>query len=391
MKKTPKHTLPIIVIAQFFCTSLWFAGNAVMPDLAIKLNLGLADTGYMTSFIQFGFIIGTLTYAILTIADRFNPSNVFLLSAIFGAAFNALIILDVTFYQILGFRFLTGFFLAGIYPVGMKIAADYYEKGLGKALSFLVGALVLGTALPHLIASYNTTVDYRIVILMTSGLAILGGLLIKVLVAEGPHRKKGMKPRFRAMGAVFRNREFRAAAFGYFGHMWELYAFWAFVPVVIRNNGHLRFYSDDVISLQSFLIIGGGTLACFLGGYISEKFGTQKTARTFLFLSGLCCLFSPIAFEIDRPYFIFFMIFWGMVVIADSPLFSSLVANRASPQLKGTAMTLVNSIGFAITIISIQLVSYFIVNFDERMVLLPLVLGPILGWISLRKSTSVSS
>lgn len=390
MSHTPRHILPIIVIAQFFCTSLWFAGNAIIPDLVVTLNLEPSATGNITSAVQLGFILGTLVYAVLTIADRFNPSNVFCLSALLGAAFNALILLDVSFTQILIYRFLTGFFLAGIYPVGMKIAADYYEKGLGKALSFLVGALVLGTALPHLIASYETSLDWKVVILFTTCLAIVGGVIIKLFVGEGPYRKKGQKPKFGQMRRVFQNGPFRAAAFGYFGHMWELYAFWAFVPVVLRNNGHLRLYENDLISLQSFLIIAAGALACVLGGYVSEKFGAQKTARAFLFLSGLCCLVSPFAFEIGRPYFITFMIFWGMVVIADSPLFSSLVALRATPELKGTAMTLVNSIGFAITIVSIQVVSYFIINFDERLVLLSLALGPILGWISLRKPTSES-
>lgn len=391
MNHTPKYILILIVFAQFFCTSLWFAGNAVMPDLAMKLDLITTDIGYMTSSVQLGFIIGTLVYALFTIADRFNPSNVFFISAILGAAFNTMLLLEASFYQILVFRFLTGFFLAGIYPVGMKIAADYYEKGLGKVLSFLVGALVLGTALPHLIASFDTSFDWKIVILATSCLAIVGGLLIKLFVGEGPFRKMGQKPKFTDMGKVFRNKSFRAAAFGYFGHMWELYAFWAFVPIVIRNNSHLRFYENELISFQSFLIIGSGAVACFLGGFVSEKMGTQKTARAFLLLSGLCCLFSPFAFEISRPFFIAFMIFWGMVVIADSPLFSSLVALRATPELKGTAMTLVNSIGFAITIVSIQLVSYLLENVDERMVLLPLALGPIVGWISLRDSTSLSS
>ncbi|MEP1034152.1 MFS transporter [Ekhidna sp.] len=385
MSNTPRHILPIIVIAQFFCTSLWFAGNAVMPDLAIKLDLLNADIGHITSAVQLGFIIGTLIYAVLTIADRFNPSNVFFASAILGAAFNMLVLLDVSFSQILIYRFVTGFFLAGIYPVGMKIAADYYEKGLGKALSFLVGALVLGTALPHLIASYDTSFDWQVVIVATTCLTVVGGLLIKLLVGEGPYRKKGQKPRFSQMKQVFQNKPFRAAAFGYFGHMWELYAFWAFVPVVIQNNGHLRLYESEVISFQSFLIIGSGTLACFLGGYISEKFGTQKTAGTFLFLSGLCCLISPFAFEIGRPYFIAFMVFWGMVVIADSPLFSSLVALRAAPELKGTALTLVNNIGFTITIFSIQLLSYLMVNHDMKFIFMVLAIGPFFGTITLTR------
>ncbi|WP_436514538.1 MFS transporter [Ekhidna sp. To15] len=391
MSKTPKHILPIIVLAQFFCTSLWFAGNAVMPSLASKLDLISSDVGYMTSSVQFGFIVGTLFYALLTIADRFHPSNVFFISALLGAGFNACIALDVSFVQILTLRFLTGFFLAGIYPVGMKIAADYYEKGLGKALSFLVGALVLGTALPHLIASYDTSFDWKVVILSTSALAVVGGFLIKMLVGEGPYRKQGQKVEFREMRRVFRNRKFRAAAFGYFGHMWELYAFWAFVPFILRQNGHLVL-DAQLISMQSFMIIAVGALACFLGGYISEKYGAQKTAFAFLLLSGLCCLFSPLAFNLDRIPFLVFMIFWGMVVIADSPLFSSLVAQRATPELKGTALTLVNNIGFTITIFSIQLLSYLIASYDAKHLLLILAAGPAFGLISLwKKPTSESS
>ncbi len=391
MSSVSKHILPVIVIAQFFCTSLWFAGNAIMPELAIKLDLALADTSYMASSVQFGFIIGTLVYAILTISDRFHPSKVFFLSALLGALCNAVMIAELSFTGVLLFRFFTGFFLAGIYPVGMKIAADYYKDGLGKALSFLVGALVLGTAFPHFIASLDTSLDWKSVVVVTSFLAVIGGLLIVLLVKEGPYRKIGQKPKFKAMGSVFKDSEFRAAAFGYFGHMWELYAFWAFVPVIIRNNGHLRFYENDTISFQSFLIIAMGSVACFIGGYISEKFGTQRTAKLFLTLSGLCCILSPFFFELDRIYFLGLMTFWGMVVIADSPLFSSLVANRAVPELKGTAITIVNSIGFAITIVSIQLVGYMIENFDERLVLLPLAIGPSLGLFALRIPTSESS
>ena len=148
----PKRILPIIVISQFCCTSLWFAGNGVMRDLVANFNLNQSALGHLTSAVQFGFISGTLVFALLTIADRYSPSKVFLFSALLGATCNVLMIGSYNnFSSLLLFRFLTGFFLAGIYPVGMKIAADYYDKGLGKSLGFLVGALVLGTALPHLL------------------------------------------------------------------------------------------------------------------------------------------------------------------------------------------------------------------------------------------------
>ena len=232
--KTHRHILPIIVIAQFCCTSLWFAGNAVMGDLASEFGLKSNALGHLTSAVQFGFISGTLSFAILTIADRFSPYKVFFLSAFLGALSNLGLLLESnTFWSLIGFRFLVGFFLAGIYPVGMKIAADYFDKSLGKSLGFLVGALVLGTALPHLLKDLTLAFSWKTVIVSVSGLAFLGGLLMILFIGNGPYRKPGSKFNFRGFFQVFRIREFRSAAFGYFGHMWELYTLWAFVPMCL--------------------------------------------------------------------------------------------------------------------------------------------------------------
>lgn len=301
-----------------------------------------------------------------------------------GAIANLLIVLDVSFSQILIFRFLTGFFLAGIYPVGMKIAADYFEKGLGKALSFLVGALVLGTALPHLIASIEVSYDWRLVLIITSVLAVLGGLLVKLFVGEGPFRSKLQAPKFRSIGLIFKNKEFRAASFGYFGHMWELYAFWAFVPIILAQYSAYHLTAVNT-SLFSFFIIGLGGMACVFGGYLSEYWESKKVATWALGLSGMCCLLSPLMFQIPLPFFIAFLIFWGLVVIADSPLFSSMVAKNAKTELKGTALTIVTCIGFAITIVSIQLISFLVELVSFKYLYLILVIGPGLGVFALFK------
>lgn len=379
------RVLVIVVIAQFMSTSLWFAGNAVLSQLGGAFNLSASSLGWMTSSVQFGFITGTLFYAFLTVADRYNASIVFLVSALLGASANVFITFQTTYTEILIFRFMTGFFLAGIYPVGMKIASDHFEKGLGKAMSFLVGALVLGTALPHLLASYDSAFDWKLVLYTTSALAVSGGLLIQIFVGEGQFKKQGQKPRFSNMAGVFKKKEFRAAAFGYFGHMWELYAFWAFVPLMLKTNGQANFYSENLISFQSFLVIGLGTIGCFAGGFLAEKFGTKKLATIFLLLSGICCLVSPIMFELEKEIFLGFLIFWGLVVIADSPLFSTLVAQQADPEIKGTALTLVTSIGFGITIVSIQLLSVMVTLVDVRMIFLVLLIGPFSGLLALRK------
>ena len=227
--------LTTIVISQFFCTSLWFAGNAIMPEIIANLHLKNDFLAHITSAIQFGFITGTLTFAVLTIADRFSPSLVFLGSAVLASLFNLGISFDnINEVNILIFRFLTGFFLAGIYPVGMKIASDYYQKGLGKSLGFLVGALVLGTAFPYLLKNFMVNFPYKYVIYSTSILSILGGAIMYTFVPDGPFRKTGQKLEFNTFLKVFHNKKFQAAAFGYFGHMWELYAFWAFVPVDVE-------------------------------------------------------------------------------------------------------------------------------------------------------------
>ncbi len=383
----PRWILPIIIISQFCCTSLWFASNAIINDLVFNFNLESQALGNLTSAIQFGFITGTLVFALLTIADRFSPSKVFFVSALIAALFNISILLDTnTLFSLIVLRFFTGFFLAGIYPIGMKIASDYYNKGLGKSLSFLVGALVLGTAFPHLLKGFTNLISWKYVIIITSLLASFGGLLLFIFVPDGPFRTPSQKLDFSALFKVFNKRSFRQAAFGYFGHMWELYAFWAFVPVMISSYQKLHHIPNLNIPLVSFLIIATGSVSCVIAGYTSIRFGTKKTATIALSLSALCCIISPLLFTINSTtLFISFLFIWGFVVIADSPLFSTLVAQNAIAELKGTALTIVNCIGFAITIVSIQLLSLLSTNMPSIYNYTILSIGPILGLIVLLK------
>jgi len=379
------------VLAQFLCTSLWFAGNAVLPDLVEQLRLRGSLLAHVTSAVQIGFITGTLLFALLTIADRFSPSLVFCVSALLAAACNLIIVTEgIGAAGVLSSRFLTGFFLAGIYPVGMKIASDYYQKGLGLSLGFLVGALVLGTSFPHLLKNFTADLPWKTVMYATSSLAFVGGIILYLFVPDGPHRSVGKGLNLSAFLSGFQRKKFRSAAFGYFGHMWELYTFWAFVPVMLTTYN--SYYERTLnVPLLSFLIIASGGIACVMGGLISQTLGVKRTATLALMLSCGCCLASPFLLVVpNEVVFLFFLFFWGVVVIADSPLFSTLVARTAPEATRGTSLTIVNSIGFAITIISIQTVGMLSVKMNSQYLYLILGIGPIVGLIALLRDKETS-
>lgn len=390
MKRQP-WILPIIVFSQFLCTTLWFAGNAVMPDLMESCGLEDSDLSYIISSVQLGFIVGTLLYSYFTISDRFNPSAVFFTSALLGAIFNTLIVIDgISFGVLLIFRFLTGFFLAGIYPVGMKIASDYFARGLGRALSLLVGALVLGTAFPHLISGFLESFSWKSVLYATSFLAISGGTMIMIFVKPGPYRREGKKGSFGSIFEAFKNSNFRSAAMGYFGHMWELYSFWAFVPLMLVSYNQANQTSFNV-PLWSFSIIGIGSLACVVSGMLSIRLGERKLILIALASSGLCCLLFPAMFLTGPAIFLTFLFFWGCMVIIDSPLLSALVAFHVNPEIRGTALTITNSIGFTITILSIQLIGFVLELIPFEFVWVILGIGPAIGLYSLTREDKVAN
>lgn len=362
-----------------------------MGDMAKQLQLEPAYLAYLTSAVQLGFIAGTLIFAILNIADRFSPSRVFCACAIIAAVINLVISFNgLTTSLLISIRFMTGFFLAGIYPVGMKIASDHYQQGLGKSLGFLVGALVLGTAFPHLLKSVTANLPWRFVVFSTSALAALGGIAMVLFVPDGPYRKAGQKLNFSGFMQSFRDSKFRAAAFGYFGHMWELYAFWVFVPVMLAayKNHHPGMVLN--IPFLSFLVIASGSVACVLSGLISQLYGVKKIAGLALTLSCLCCLLSPL-FLPDAPLIalLIFLFIWGMAVIADSPLFSTMVAQNAPQEWRGTSLTIVNCIGFAITIVSIQLINALRTINNEGYIYALLAVGPLLGLAALFSKNNV--
>lgn len=381
-----KRILPLIVISQFLSTSLWFAGNAVLPDLAREINLPPEYLGHLTSAVQFGFILGTLVFAILTLADRFSPSWIFFLSSVVAAAFNFAVRTEgLNGLEILFLRFGTGFFLAGIYPVGMKIASDYFQKGLGKSLGFLIAALVLGTAFPHLVRSLLDPLPWKYAIDGTSFLALLGGFLIVAFVPNGPYRKKSQGIDFTSFIKVFHTKSIRSAAYGYFGHMWELYAFWAFLPFILQYFNKIHGVSLDA-AFWSFSVIAIGAVSCSAAGLLSEKFTPKVIASVALSISGVCCFLSPLLIIQGSPELLLvFLMVWGLAVTADSPMFSTMIAKNAPEASRGTSLTIVNSVGFGITIASIQFLNLLTVHVDPVYLFPVLGLGPALGLIGMWK------
>jgi MFS family permease len=356
----------------------------VIGDLQRDWRLAPEALGYVTSSVQLGFIAGTFAFAFFAISDLFSPRKVFLACSLLGALCNlALVPLGEGLGTLLALRFATGFFLAGIYPVGMKIAAGWYQRDLGHALGFLVGALVLGTAFPHLLRGLGAEWPWQAVTIAVSVIAALGGLLMLALVPDGPYLVKasGFDPR--ALGLIFKSPLFRASSFGYFGHMWELYAFWAFVPFILAAHAAHSGSAELAVPLWSFAVIAAGALGCAAGGWVSLRSGSAPVAFAQLSASGMCCLLSPLAFHAPTALFLAFLLFWGVVVVGDSPQFSALNARNAPRELVGSALTIANCIGFAITIASIELLNAAAAWLDPAWLFVALVPGPIAGLCAL--------
>ena len=386
----PRRILPVIVLSQFAGTSLWFAVNAVLPDLQRAWSLPATALATVTSAVQLGFVAGTLVFALLMLADRFRPTRVFLACALLGALANAAIVLLQGNFQLLVLlRFAVGFLLAGIYPVGMKIAASWYREGLGAALGVLIGALVLGTALPHglralvgdgasALPSIAGLAPWQQVVLSVSVLAALGGIATAWLVPDHGHGG-GTRITPKALGAIWSERKLRASVFGYFGHMWELYTLYALVPVIIAVR-----WQGERVSALAFWTIGAGALGCIVGGLLARRYGSARIAQWQLATSGACCLLAPWMLQAQSPVFVAWLLVWGVTVAGDSPQFSALTARNAPAPVVGSVLTFTNCLGFAISVASIELFVRAAATWPLATVLPWLALGPMLGLLALR-------
>jgi MFS transporter, DHA1 family, inner membrane transport protein len=387
----PRRILPVIVLSQFAGTSLWFAVNAVMPDLQQAWGLPGTAVGMLTSAVQLGFVTGTLVFALLMLADRFLPSRVFLVCSVLGALLNAgTLLADGRLAVLVALRFGVGFLLAGIYPVGMKIAASWYRERLGAVMGVLIGALVLGTALPHglrALAGDSGALAFTIaghrpwqaVVIGVSLLAALGGLATALLVPVNPAAPRGARITPKALGLIWSDRRLRASTFGYFGHMWELYAFYVLVPLIVLTR-----LAGAAVSAAAFWAIAAGFGGCVVGGLLVRRFGSARVAQLQLATSAACCLAAPLMLATPLPLFMAWMLLWGATVVGDSPQFSTLTAQNAPAAVVGSVLTFTNCIGFAISVVSIELFVRAAQVWPLAGVLPWLALGPALGLWMLR-------
>jgi len=380
------------VLSQWLGTSLWFSPSGAADGLMARLAIDSAAFGWLIAATQLGFIAGTLAFAATGLADRFGASRIFAVSCVAGAATNAALALPgVEYPAAWGLRLAVGLCLAGIYPLGMKMIVQWVGGRPAAALGWLVGMLTLGTAMPHALRASGASWPWEAVLVASSLLALIGAALVAFL-GDGPHAAPPRSPgsvaaaRPGAVWHVFRVPTFRASAFGYFGHMWELYAFWSVLPWLCQPiAAALARRADGVpsVALLSFAVIAVGGVGCVLGGQWSRRIGSARVAALALAGSGLMCVLYPLLPEDALGVRLAALFFWGFCVVADSPQFSALSSQFAPPQLLGSALVAQNGIGFLITVASILVLSRAVPAWGSAAMWI-LVPGPVLGLWALR-------
>jgi MFS family permease len=382
------QVLALLGISELFGMSLWFAASAVSPQLRAIWGLTSTEAGWLTTIVQLGFVCGTAVIAVLNLADLIPSRRLFSTCALLAAAANAAILAVPGYGPALVTRFLTGFFLAGVYPPAMKMISTWFHAERGLAIGVIVGALTVGKATPYLIRAIPH-VGVRPVVLTASAGAIAAAVLVAVGYREGPFPFASRRFSWSHVGDVVRVREWRLATTSYLGHMFELYAFWTWIPAFLaasmatRSGGGLR--ASRFISLLAFTTIAIGGCGSVWGGLFADRRGRERLVSISLFVSGSCCLLSGFLF--GKPVWVLgaLAMTWGFFVIADSAQFSALVTESVPLHAVGTALTVQTSLGFLLTMLPMQLVPVIAEHAGWRWGFAVLALGPLAGITAIRK------
>lgn len=373
------RTLSLLLIAELCGMGVWFSASAVAPALTAHWRLDDAGRSWLTMSVQAGFVAGALLSAILILADRIRSNVLFACSALAAAAATALIPVVDSLTPALVLRFLTGLFLAGVYPVGMKIMATWTKQDRGLGIGLLVGALTVGSAGPHLLNALDGNGNWRIVLYGSAAGAAAGGIIAAWRVREGPYRAAAPRFRWNYAGVILRQPEIVLANAGYLGHMWELYAMWSWLPVYLAGSFARRGWDAASASGVAFLAVGAGGLGSLVAGQAADRIGRSIVTVISMAVSGACCLVVGFFYGGNPVALVALVTLWGFAIVADSAQFSACVSELADPEYVGTALTLQTSLGFLLTMLTIRMVPWVERLIGARWSFTALALGPALG------------